>query len=226
MEPPHATRYHGTDLLSAQRYDRIHLFERDARHALRAEVRDVDLLLGQGLDCERIDVAGLGAGAQEAVSQRGHRTRQTFGHLAAGGIANAEKQNCYRDLPPPPVPPSIALSSAWCLIDFPSTRNTTSSAMLVARSATRSRFRLTRNSSMAVPMMCGSSIMCVSRIRNIDAWSASTLSSRRQMARPACASPRTNASSASASIVRACRAISSSSGSGTIGRLASRRSAD
>src|SRR2546426_2559291 len=166
MEPPHATRYHGTDLLSAQCHDRIHLIERNARHALRVEVRDVDLLLGQGLDGERIDFAGLGAGAQEAVSGRGHRTRETFGHLAAGGVAHAEKQNRYRDLPPPP--PSPSMSSAWCLIDFPSTRNTTSSAMLVARSATRSRVRLTRKSSIAVPMMCGSSIMCVSRMRNID----------------------------------------------------------
>jgi len=50
-------------------------------------------------------------------------------------------------------------SSAWCLIDFPSTRKTTSSPMLVARSATRSRFRLTRKSSMPAPIMCGSSIM-------------------------------------------------------------------
>src|SRR5712691_5536476 len=160
MEPPHATRYHGTDLLSAQRHDRIHLIERDTRHALRAEVRDVDVLLGQGLDCERIDVAGLGAGAQEAVSRRGQRTRETFGHLAACGVANAEKQNRYRDLPPSP-----SMSSAWCLIDLPSTRNTTSSAMLVARSATRSRLRLTRNRSIAAPMMCGSSIMCVRRMR-------------------------------------------------------------
>src|SRR2546426_12455052 len=119
MEPPHATRYHGTDLLSAQRYDRIHLIERDARHALRAEVRDVDLLLGQGLDCERIDVAGLGAGAQEAVSRRGHRTRETFGYLAACGVANAEKQYCYRDLPPPPPPPPLSFGGG--LIGFPST---------------------------------------------------------------------------------------------------------
>src|SRR2546428_6438003 len=163
MEPPHSTRYDGTDLLRAQRHDRIHLIDRNARHALRAEVRDVDLLLGQGLDCERIDFAGVGAGAQEAVSRRGHRTRETFGHLAARGVVHTEKQNCYRDLPP-----SIVLSSAWCLIDLPSTRNTTSSAMLVARSATRSRLRLTRKSSIAVPMMCGSSIMCVSRMRNID----------------------------------------------------------
>ena len=45
-------------------------------------------------------------------------------------------------------------SSAWCLMDLPSTRNTTSSPMLVARSATRSRFRLTRKSSMPAPIMC------------------------------------------------------------------------
>src|SRR5260370_30547211 len=109
MEPPHATGYDRTDLLSAQRHDRIHLIQRDARHALRAEIRDVDLLFGQGLDCEPIDFAGLGAGAQEAVSGRGHRTRETFGHLTACGVANAEKQNCYRDWLPPS---SIALSSA------------------------------------------------------------------------------------------------------------------
>src|SRR5215203_450929 len=87
-------------------------------------------------------------------------------------------------------------SSEWCLIERPSTRNTTSSPMLVARSATRSRFRLTRNSSIPEPMVWGSSIMCVSRIRNTDRCRASTLSSRRQTSRPASASPRMNASNA------------------------------
>ena len=76
-------------------------------------------------------------------------------------------------------------SSAWCLIDLPSTRKTTSSPMLVARSATRSRLRLTRKSSMPAPIMCGSSIMCVSRMRNTERCRASTLSSRRQTSRPA-----------------------------------------
>src|SRR2546426_27629 len=61
---------------------------------------------------------------------------------------------------------------------LPSITNTTSSAMLVARSATRSRLRLTRNKSMAAPMTCGSSIMCVSRMRNTEWCSASTESSR------------------------------------------------
>src|SRR5712691_9310443 len=46
------------------------------------------------------------------------------------------------------------------------------------------------------------------------------------MARAAWASPRTNASRASASMVRAWRAISTSSGSGAIGRVAISRSAD
>src|SRR5205823_5999736 len=85
----------------------------------------------------------------------------------------------------PRVPGAAALRgdhpSAWCLIVFPSATNTTSSAMLVARSATRSRLRLTRNRSIAAPMMCGSSIMWVSRIRNTDRFRASTESSRRQV---------------------------------------------
>src|SRR5207248_6943883 len=94
-------------------------------------------------------------------------------------------------------------SSAWCLIVFPSTTNTTSSAMFVARSATRSRLRLTRNRSIAAPMMCGSSIMWVRRIRNTERFRASTESSRRQISRPRAASPRTNASRAPESMARA-----------------------
>src|SRR6185369_59697 len=74
-------------------------------------------------------------------------------------------------------------SSAWCLIDLPSTRKTTSSATLVARSATRSRLRLTRNNSIPAPIMCGSSIIWVSRIRKTERWRLSTLSSRRQTTR-------------------------------------------
>src|SRR5690606_16625829 len=114
-------------------------------------------------------------------------------------------------------------SSAWCLIDLPSTRNTTSSPMLVARSAMRSRFRLTRKSSIPVPIVLGSSIMWVRRIRNTERCRASTLSSCRQTSRPAPASPRINASSASESLSRASRAISTSSGSGVIGRDSARR---
>src|SRR5207245_11491750 len=78
--------------------------------------------------------------------------------------------------------------SAWCLIVFPSTTNTTSSAMLVARSATRSRLRLTRNRSIAAPMMCGSSIMWVRRIRNTERFRTSTESSLRRRSRPSDAS--------------------------------------
>ena len=61
--------------------------------------------------------------------------------------------------------------------------------------------------------------MKVSRIRNTDRWRISTLSSRRQISRPATASLRMKASSASESISRARRAISTISGSGAIGRL-------
>ena len=113
----------------------------------------------------------------------------------------------------------------WCLIDLPSTRKTTSSAMLVARSATRSRFRLTRCSSMLAPITWGSSIMCVSRIRKSERCSASTRSSRRQISRASSASLRMNASRASDSISCASRAISTISGSGVIGRLWASRSA-
>ena len=67
--------------------------------------------------------------------------------LARPGPARAEPRATVR-VPSARLAGASPRSSAWCLIDLPSTRKTTSSPMLVARSATRSRFRLTRKSSM------------------------------------------------------------------------------
>ena len=86
--------------------------------------------------------------------------------------------------------------------------------MLVARSATRSRFRLTSSSSSEGVMFRALSIMCVSKLRNTESCSASTASSDLQTSRPSAPSPRMNASIAWLSITRERRAMSSISGAG------------
>jgi len=162
MEPLHRSlgRDERADLFRAQRDDHIGLGERDVVQALGVMVGDVDAILGERADGERIQRSGMGTCTEESVApSRGRQcAREPFRHLAARRIGDAQEENRLQ----------VPISSAWCLMLLPSTRNTTSSAMFVARSATRSRLRLTRNKSIAAPMMCGSSIMCVSRIRNID----------------------------------------------------------
>jgi len=48
-----------THLLGAQRHDRVHLRDGDVHQAFGAMVRNVDLLLSEGLNGERIDFAWI-----------------------------------------------------------------------------------------------------------------------------------------------------------------------
>jgi len=159
MESTDGARHDGTHFFRAECHDRVHLTQRDFVDSFRTMMRDVDILFSERFDRERVDDTRIRAGTEESIPLRREGARESFRHLTPRGVLHTQEENRRH---------YASLSSAWCLIDFPSTRKTTSSAMFVARSATRSRLRLTRNSSIAFPMMCGSSIMCVSRIRNID----------------------------------------------------------
>src|SRR5688572_19602213 len=91
-------------------------------------------------------------------------------------------------------------SSMWCLTTRASAMKTTSSAMLVARSATRSRLRDTRMSSRERVIVAGFSSMHCRSSRKSWLFRWSTSSSSIRMRRAATASLRTNASSASVSM--------------------------
>jgi hypothetical protein len=99
----------------------------------------------------RGEAPGIHDEAWTACVARGvSRAREMGDASRAAGRPGA--QNRFRSSPD-------ALSSAWCLMIRASAMNTTSSATLVARSATRSRLRATRISSIARVMVAGSSSM-------------------------------------------------------------------
>src|SRR5688572_21553636 len=110
---------------------------------------------------------------------------------------------------------STSRCSWWWRTSLASTTKMTSSAMLVAWSAIRSRLRLTRISPSARSMVPGSAIMWVSSTRKIWSLSWSTSSSRARMSRASSESRRTNASRLSRVMASASSAIR---GRSTIGR--------
>src|SRR5205814_9585746 len=95
---------------------------------------------------QQADRVGADVDGRDAVAG-GRRVRRRSGLAGRPGDHAPVAAGCTPDARASP------RSSAWCLMDLPSTRKTTSSPMLVARSATRSMFRLTRNSSMPAPIL-------------------------------------------------------------------------
>src|SRR6185312_3420175 len=91
------------------------------------------------------DGVGPDVDGRDALAPPVRRTRRGAARARTDGGRPARRNSPQATDGAPSTPPFTERSSRWCLIDLPSARYTASSAMLVARSATRSRLRLTRN---------------------------------------------------------------------------------